>query len=57
LNFNPELRGFRFWGSTSTQDLSYQIGLLCGITRHAGMREVVSRRRQNSDQPSRFRSK
>lgn len=44
LNFNPELRGFRFWGSTSTQDLGYQIGLLCGIVRHAGMREVVSRK-------------
>jgi len=44
LNFNPELRGFRFWGSMSTQDLGYQIGLLCGIVRHAGMREVVSRK-------------
>jgi hypothetical protein len=44
LNVNPELRAFRFWGTAASLDVGYQIALLCGIVRHPGMREVVSRK-------------
>lgn len=44
LNFNPELRASRFWGTTAAPDVGYQLALLCGIVRHPGMREVVAKK-------------
>lgn len=44
LNFNPELRASRFWGTAAAPDIGYQLALLCGISRHPGMREVVAKK-------------
>lgn len=44
LNFNPELRASRFWGTAAAPDVGYQLALLCGFVRHPGIRDVVAKK-------------